>query len=346
MGTVATQHRVGVVGAGLVGVRHAEAFSALRGVSVAAVFDVVPATAVRFAERFGAQAVATLADLLADETVDIVVVATSDQAHFDTAMAVIDAGRHMLLEKPLAADLAEATRIAERASASERVVGVGHQLRFDARYVGAAREVRSGALGRVSHCHFRRNSSIAGPIRYGRQAALASHVLVHDVDLLRFITGHEIVSVVAAGTKLSATAADLDSLLVLARLDDGAIATFEASWILPTGVGSMLDAQTNVVCLEGSVSVTTAEQGLAVIGRDGITYPDTVRFVEVDGHSAGLMHQQAAAFVGAVDGTPSNALCRPDDALAAVRVADAVTRSLATGSWVLIDGAASSTGPG
>ena len=246
----------------------------------------------------------------------------------------------MLIEKPLAADLREATAIADRAAASVRVVGVGHQLRFDARYAGAAREVRGGALGRLSHCSFRRNSSIAGPTRYGRQAALASHVLVHDVDLLRFITGHEIVSVVATGAKSSVTAADLDSLLVLAELSDGAIASFEASWILPMAVGSMLDAQANVVCLDGSVSVTTAEQGLAVIGPGGITYPDAVRFVEVDGHTEGLMHRQAAAFVGAIEGRASSALCRPEDALAAVRVADAVTRSLTTRSWVPIDGAA------
>lgn len=328
---IGTEHRVGVVGAGLMGVRHAEAFGALRGVQVTGVYDLDPAAASRFSDTFGARAYPSLEALIADDKIDVIVIATGDCQHLEAAIGAIEADRHVLVEKPLASDVGEAVRIAEAAASSGRVVAVGHQVRFDAQFAGAGDRVRGGEFGPVVHCAFRRNSSIAGPSKYGASTALAWHVLVHDIDLLRYMTGHEVVAVTAKGAKLSRTDADLDSLLVLADLSGSAIASFEASWILPASVGTSLDAIANIVCVEGSVSVTTAHQGLAVYAQGGASFPDTVRYAPVDGRPSGLVHAQAASFIRAVDGEPSSALCRPADALSAVRVADAVTRSLQSG---------------
>lgn len=335
----ATEHRVGVVGAGLMGFRHAEAFGALRAVTIVGVYDVNHDAADHFADTYAARAYRSLDALLANDEIDVLVIATGDRQHLAAATAAIEAGKHLLVEKPLASDVAEASLIAEKASSSDTVVGVGHQLRFDARYSGAAERVRGDGMGPVVHCAFRRNSSIAGPLKYGRSTTLPWHVLVHDIDLLRYITGHEIISVTAKGAKLSRTESDLDSVLVLAELTGGAIATFEASWVLPQTVGTSLDAAANIVCVDGSVCVSTAHQGLAVIAPDGGGYPDTVRYAAVNGRPSGLLHLQAGGFIRAIEGLPSPALCRPGDALCAVRVVDAVIRSLASGSQELVLGA-------
>jgi predicted dehydrogenase len=324
------EHRVGIVGAGLMGRRHAEAFAAVRGVRVAAVCDLDLGVAAEAAGDHGARAVGDVDELLADETVDIVVVAVGDRWHLAPARAALGAGRNVLVEKPLASTVADARELDDLARAASSVVAVGHQLRLDARFAGAADAVRGGGLGALIHASFRRNSSVSGPRRYGTSTTLASHVLIHDVDLLHFITGSTITSVYARGAKLTEGGSDYDSIVVAAELDGGAVASFEASWALPETVGASLDAIANVVCTRGSASVTSAEQGLSLVDEESRRYPDTVRYYAIGGRSNGLLHEQARAFVDAVDGAPS-LLCSAEDGLRAVEIIDAVSRSLISG---------------
>lgn len=326
----ATGHRAAVVGAGLMGRRHAESLDAIRGVEIVGVCDLSAQAAQSLAEVYGCRASTEISALLTDNSIDIVVIATGDRHHLDAAAAAIAAGRNVFIEKPLASTVADAQLIADLADQSDRVVTVGHQLRIDPRFAGASEAVLSGSFGSLAHASFRRNSSIAGPRRYGSSTTLPWHVMIHDVDLLRFITGLEVLSVYARGAKVSDTESDLDSLLVVADLSDGSIASFESSWVLPEAVDTSLDAIANIVCVNGSAVVTSAEQGLSIVDERGRRYPDTVRYFAIDGRSSGLLHAQARRFVDAIDGYGAP-LCSAFDGLEAVRVIEAVDSSLASG---------------
>lgn len=327
---IGNEHRVAIVGAGLMGRRHAEAFDAVRNVQIAAVCDLSLDAAQGLAAAYDATAVTGIRRLLEDDSIDIIVVATGDRQHVEAASAAILAGKNVLVEKPIASSVGEARQIASLAADAEGIVAVGHQLRFDPRFAGAADAVRSGSLGPLVHASFRRNSSIAGPRRYGASTTLPWHVLVHDVDLLRFITGFEVENIYARGSKVSDTETSLDSMLAVAELSDGSIASFEASWVLPEAVGASLDAVANIVCVGGSAMVTSAEQGLSVIDMDGRRYPDTVRYFSIAGHTGGLLQAQAQGLIGAIDGLRP-APCSAFDGLQAVRVVEAAERSLLSG---------------
>src|ERR1019366_5313908 len=115
----ATRTGFALIGAGLFGERHAQAYSRHHAVDFAAVCDLDEARATTIAKRYGARrATADLANVLADPSIVAVSVATPDHAHCAVAVACAEAGKHMLIEKPLATTVADAEAIvaaAERA---------------------------------------------------------------------------------------------------------------------------------------------------------------------------------------------------------------------------------------
>ncbi len=241
--TQAGSPRVGVVGVGLMGLRHATILAQLPRVRLVAVADASAEARARAEARLTVPALPGWADLLALD-LDAVVVALPEHLHRDCALAVLGAGHHLLIEKPLAIDPAEADEIAAAATSAQgyppdRVAMAGHLLRFDPRYALARAAVRTGWLGEVVHITTRRNSAMTGPLRYGRGASLTGHVAVHDLDLIRWFTGQAIVRVTAEARRVRLREHGIDdSLLALLRLSGGAIAAVECAWILPAHLGA------------------------------------------------------------------------------------------------------------
>lgn len=327
--------RFGIIGCGLMGYRHAMAIRAQRATSITAVTDLNPASAQKLADLTGAAVAPTHADLLARADVDAVVIATPDDAHLVPALDAIAARKHVLLEKPLAMDMTEARQILAAAEAlTDRVVMVGHLLRFDSRFVHAAQAVRRGEIGEVCHVSLRRNSNIGGPLRYGAHVSLPFHVSVHDVDLLRFITGLEITRVTArARSHVLADQGKNDSLFAILDLSSGALAAMEACWILPASYQTALDGWVEIVGTDGAICLDTISAGVVVADEHGFHYPDVTRYFEADGRGGGLPAQQMAHFLQCID---ENLAPRASvrDAFQAVRVADAIRRSIQAGQPV------------
>ena len=327
--------RVGIIGCGLMGYRHGMALHSIRGVRVTAVADPNPEAARALAERFGAAAERSHTDLLGRVDVDAVVIATPDGAHVEPALDAIAAGKHTLLEKPMTMSVAEARRIMQAADAATgRVFQMGHLLRSDPRYAGAAERVRRGDIGDVSHIALRRTSNIGGPRKYGRGVALHFQVSAHDADLLRFVTGLEVERVYAQATsKVLADMDAADSLLAILNLTGGALGLFEESWILPPAVKTSLDGFVEIVGTRGVILVETREQGLLVITEEGYDYPDTLRYQERDGRGGGLVREQAESFIAAIEGraAPRATAC---DGYEAIRICQALADSVAAGAPV------------
>lgn len=293
---------VGLIGCGLMGYRHGMAFSTIRGVRVTAVTDLQPKAARKLAERFNAAAVATHGELLARADVDAVVIAVSDDAHLIPTLDAIAAHKHILLEKPLAMSLEEGQQIVQAAErASDRIFMIGHLLRFDPRFAGAADAVRGGEIGEVVHISIRRNSSVNGPRRYGQHVALPFHVSVHDADLLRFITGLTVERVYAqATTRVLENEGQYDSLLAVLNLGSGAICSMEACWVLPPSYRAALDGFVEVVGTRGILYVETMRQGLTIVNETCTDYPDTMRYHERYQRGGGLVREQAEHFIDCI----------------------------------------------
>ena len=142
---------VAVVGAGFMGGVHAEALRRA-GCEIVGVLGVSEAETTKFAGTVGAKGYASFGDLLADPAVQSVHVATPNKLHFEMAKAVLEAGKHVLVEKPLAMSAKQtAELVALAAKRKGQAAAVNYNLRFYPLNIEARERVRSGAFGKVHH---------------------------------------------------------------------------------------------------------------------------------------------------------------------------------------------------
>jgi predicted dehydrogenase len=149
---VATQEvRVGIIGSGGIAGLHADYYKRIPFVRVVAVADVVPGRAAAFVQSHGLQGAAAFTDHrdLLQLDLDAVSVCTFNRAHHGPTVDALQAGKHVLVEKPLSVTLAEAVDMCRAARHSGKMLCVGFQSRFEPRVMTARRIVASGALGRV-----------------------------------------------------------------------------------------------------------------------------------------------------------------------------------------------------
>ena len=214
-----------VVGVGFIGVAHVEALRRL-GVEVVGVVGSSPERASQKAEAANLPpAFPNLEAALDDPNVDVVHLATPNHLHAEQARAVLDAGKHVVCEKPLALDTAETVDLLARAEASGKVHAVCFNIRFYPLCHQAEALVRTGEIGRPLLVHggyiqdwllletdwnWRLESEKAGRLR--AVADIGSHWL----DLARFVTGQRITEVMA----------DLHTLIPVRRHPPGPVETF------------------------------------------------------------------------------------------------------------------------
>ena len=142
---------VGIIGAGHFGAAHARALRSVNGVRLVAACRNDPVGLAAFAAEFGGREHLDYRDLLADPAVDAVVVALPHHLHTDAAIACAQAGKHIMIEKPLAPTVAECRLILAAAEKAGVVLMPGHTMRFTLPYLAARRLIDDGGLGRMRY---------------------------------------------------------------------------------------------------------------------------------------------------------------------------------------------------
>lgn len=144
--------RVGIIGCGAIADGHVEEVAKIDGARVAAVCDREIIMAEQLADRYGPFPVYDdAAAMLGAESLDVVHITTPPQSHFELAVQAIDAGCHVLVEKPFTLTAVDAVSLIDRANATDRRVAVGHFYQFDPPALAIRRLVGRGALGTVCH---------------------------------------------------------------------------------------------------------------------------------------------------------------------------------------------------
>lgn len=224
--------RIGVVGVGLIGQRHAEAVCSSATGELAAVVDPSPVAAA-FAEQLGVRCFSKLSQLLESGLVDGVVLSTPNEFHVSQALACISAKLPVLVEKPLAVDLAGAKAIVDASDAAGVPVLTGHHRRHNPLISRAKELISEGGLGRITAVQATtwfykpddyfdvgwRTQPGAGPVYLN---------LIHDIDMLRHLCG-EIVQVQAMESNTIRGHAVEDTAVILLRFADGALGTLSVS---------------------------------------------------------------------------------------------------------------------
>jgi predicted dehydrogenase len=220
---------IGVVGLGYWGPNLARNFAALPGAELRWCCDEDPAVRARLAPRHpGTRFTGDLDDLLADDGLDAVVLATPVPTHAALAVRVLDAGKHCFVEKPLAQSVPDAERACEAARASGRVLMVGHLLQYHPG-VGKLKEIAdSGELGDIHYIYGNRLN--LGQLR-AEENALWS-LGAHDVSVLLHLADEEPYELNARGESYMREGIE-DVVFAFMRFPSGVAAHLHLSWLDP-----------------------------------------------------------------------------------------------------------------
>ena len=314
------------MGAGRIGKLHARLLRQTEGVDSVVIADVNAELAATVARDAGIDAAASIG--AAFDGADAVVIAASTTAHPDLIRQGIQRGLPTFCEKPLAADLEETIAIAAEIDASGVPFQLGFQRRFDAGYAEAHRLIQSGALGTLYNIRLAGHDPAPPHEAYIAQSGgLFRDFSVHDFDVLRFMTGCEVEEVYADGDvrgfPVFEKYDDVDTAVVALRLTDGPFTVMTVARHDPLGY----DIRAEIFGSKDSIAVGLGPHTPIrsvepeVPAPAGPLWPDfLVRFEPA--YAA-----EFAGFVALARGDiPSP--CTAQDGVAALRIAEAATRSL------------------
>ncbi|MFF9622783.1 Gfo/Idh/MocA family oxidoreductase [Streptomyces griseosporeus] len=314
--------RIGVIGTGRLGTIHANTLSRHREVGSLILTDTEPARAQELALRLGETA-APGVDEIFKWGVDAVVITTATQAHADLIGRAARSGLPVFCEKPIALDLPGTLQAIAEVEAAGTVLQMGFQRRFDTGYTGARDAVLSGRLGRLHTVRAITSDQAPPPAAWlPVSGGLYRDALIHDFDALRWVTGHEVVDVYAAGSDAGPAmfreAGDVDTAAVLLTLDDSTLATATATRLNGAGYDVRMELAGEldqiVVGLDDRTPIASTEP----TGPPAADKP-WPGFLE---RFAPAYEAELAAFVEVIRGERPNP-CDGREALQALRIAEA-----------------------
>jgi predicted dehydrogenase len=327
--------KIGVLGAGFMGGTHARAYAKLPDVQVVAVSSRSAEKAAQLAAKVGAQPVTEDRAILDDPTIDAVSIALPTHLHTPLAVAALQAGKHVLLEKPMALTVADCDAIIAAQTQSGKLLMVAHVLRFWPEYQALVQEAQSGKLGRPFSGVASRLTQRPAWTSWFTQPELSGgaviDLMIHDLDTLNWLFGTP-QSVYARGQLSGFGMWDH----ILATVDYGnAQAIVEASELLPPGYP--FTCTLAVLCEAGRAEYTFRAGGVSVemgVGVNALVAWTPDHTYQPASESGDAYERQIAYFVDCVRHGRAPEAGSPAQARLAVAVANAARRSLETGEVI------------
>lgn len=319
--------RIGLIGAGRIGTFHATTLSRHREVGGSLIVtDADTARAHRLADRLGATAAPSVNEIFT-WGVDAVVITAATSAHGELIGRAARSGLPVFCEKPIALDLTGTLTALTEVDTAGTILQLGFQRRFDVGYTAAREAVRSGRLGRLHTVRAMTSDQSPPPAHYlPLSGGLYRDCLIHDFDMLRWVTGREVVEVYAtgsdAGPAMFREAGDIDTAAALLTFDDGMLATATATRVNGAGydvrmelageldqIAVGLDDRTPIASTEPAGPPPADKPWMGFLERFGPAY-----------------EAELAAFVEVVRGERANP-CDGGEALEALRISEACVLS-------------------
>jgi predicted dehydrogenase len=252
--------RVAILGSGFIAAYHARAVAELPCADVAAAANWRPESLARLAETFAIpRQVTDWRELVGDADIDAVVVATPNSLHAEQTIAFLEAGQQVMLEKPMAMDLAETDAIVAAAERSDAHLMVAHCWRFHPDVIALRDRIAAGELGEIVKTRGYGVHAKWGPAGWFVDPALAgggalADMGVHAIDTARFLLGDPEPARVSAviGTRYGDYGVDDDAILLISW-SNGTNSVVESGWWQPELGG--LEAETEVYGTGGYAAI-------------------------------------------------------------------------------------------
>jgi myo-inositol 2-dehydrogenase / D-chiro-inositol 1-dehydrogenase len=326
--------RFGVLGAGRIGKVHSATIARSGRASVAYVADAIPDAAKALAATTGAK-VSTVDEIMAAKDVDAVLIASPTGTHADLIEQAAKAGKAILCEKPVSLSVArieECLPVVEKAGVP---LMIGFNRRFDPNFAGLEKRIRAGEIGDVELVTIISRDPGAPPVSYIEgSGGIYRDMMIHDLDMARFLVGEEFVTLHALGSVLTDPAikptGDADTATVQMQTASGKIVVITNSRRATYGYDQRMEVHGSKGMLRaGNVHMSTVERA----DGSGFTQ-DVIQNFFIDRYQAAYA-AEVSAFIDAMEkGTKP----RPSgiDGLQAQKLADAATESFKTGKAIRI----------
>lgn len=321
--------RVGVVGVGAMGQNHARVYSEIA--DLVGVADPNVKAGGPVSNRFNVSYFTDHKDLLKEE-LDAVSVCVPTELHAKVALDVIKAEVPLIVEKPLATNVKEASRVVDAAKESGVTLAVGHIERHNPAVGAVHRHLKEGSYGDLVTATARRVSSFPGRVR---DIGVVMDLGVHDIDVLRYLVGAPVESVFAlGGRKVHETFEDHANVLL--RFENGVHGFVEVNWLTPMKVRRLA-----LTCLKNFVELDYTEQSITVSSSTlGPLDPFNLYQIPLEHHTQRIhvrkeepLKRELEDFLDAIR-RKRPPLVPGEDALETLRVALAATESHRTGKLV------------
>jgi UDP-N-acetylglucosamine 3-dehydrogenase len=226
--------KVAVVGAGTMGTNHLRVLRDFdeERVQLVGVAETHAPTLARAVSRFHVAGYSDFRELIAETHPDLVTIVVPTQLHFPVAAFALDAGIHVLVEKPIASTIQEASALIDLAAVRGVRLAVGHVERFNPAVLALKRLLAAGELGQIFYLNARRLGPFPPRIR---DVGVILDLATHDLDAMRYLTGAEVERVYAE-TQQRVHEQHEDLLLGLVRFDNGVVGMLDVNWLTPTKV--------------------------------------------------------------------------------------------------------------
>jgi UDP-N-acetyl-2-amino-2-deoxyglucuronate dehydrogenase len=259
--------RFGILGCGVIGPHHAKAIAGLQSAELVAVADVVPEAAEELAAKYSCSHYASLEEMLSGVDLDAVCVCTPNGMHAEGAITALEAGKHVIIEKPVDVTLEAADRLSEVQRATGRTVAVVSQHRFDATTQAVHEALARGEFGRLT--------SGSADVRWWRSQSyydsggwrgtweldgggVLINQAIHSIDLLQWLMG-EVVEVTGRTWLLAHERIEVeDTAVAILKFEGGALGTILATTAAYPGLTTRISVH--------------GDRGSAIIDDDELSY--------------------------------------------------------------------------
>jgi predicted dehydrogenase len=224
--------RLGLIGVGAMGRNHLRVLSDLEGAELVAVCDHDPEIAKAVTGKGSVQAYASWDEMLRSERLDAAIVAVPTRFHLEAGLAALGRGLHVLIEKPIAANLEDGRRLVAAAGRAGLVLAVGHVERFNPAVRELQRRIADGDIGRIFQVQARRLGPFPKRIR---DVGVVIDLATHDLDVMDHLVASEVQHLYAETEQRIHTDHE-DILNALLKFDSGVLGVLQVNWLTPTKI--------------------------------------------------------------------------------------------------------------
>lgn len=317
--------RIGVAGTGHMGKYHINTISTINSVEFVSIFDKDEATLKELSERYNVRAYTDYRRFL--NSVDAVIIALPTYLHYKFASEALEAGKHVLVEKPITKTVYFAEKLIELAEKKKLFLQVGHVERFNA----AVQELKNI----VTKPYFIQAQRI-GPRSRIRDAGVVLDLMIHDIDIVLNIANSEVVDIQAHGQKIYTGFEDIANASLL--FSNGVIANISASRV------SEHKQRTLAITQEGSyvflnyetqeITITRQPQTEYIVLKEEIKYKQDSFVERVFVHKENALKLEQLHFIQCIN-DEREPIHKPDADITALKLAKKIMEKIYKG-WHLL----------